>query len=149
MATKTRHVKAVIQFRRADEPEWVEVDPILRLGEPAMSMDVYKLKVGDGVRHWSEIPYLLENEMHVILEMIEQGHEEMELYYATKAWVEENTGKIKTISVNGVPQELDENKNVDIQINTSYQAGNGIVINDGIISLDNLILNCGTSTTVI
>lgn len=31
----------------------------------------------------------------------------------------------------------------------SYQAGNGIVIEDRVISLDDLILDCGTSTTVI
>lgn len=29
----------------------------------------------------------------------------------------------------------------------SYQAGNGIVIEDRIISLDDLVLDCGTSTT--
>lgn len=32
---------------------------------------------------------------------------------------------------------------------TSYIAGNGIVISSGVILLDDLILDCGTSTTVI
>ena len=104
MATKKKHVKAVIQLRRATEQEWIELDPILRLGEPALSTDVYKLKIGNGSLHWSEIPYLLQNEVDEIIELIEHG---------------------------------------------IYEAGNGIVIENKEISLDDLILDCGTSTTVI
>lgn len=58
MATKKRHVKAVIQFRRAKESEWQETNPILRLGEPALSTDKNKIKVGVGDKHWSELDYL-------------------------------------------------------------------------------------------
>ena len=91
MATKTRHVKAIIQLRRAKESEWIAKDPILRLGEPAYSTDVNKMKMGDGIHRWSELEYLSSN---------------MEI-----------------------------------------SAGNGIVINDNAIGLDDLILDCGTSTT--
>ena len=91
MATIKKHVKAVIQLRRATEQEWIDYDPILRVGEPALSIDVYKLKVGDGHKHWSELNY------------ITSGNE--------------------------------------------YIAGNGIIIANDRISLDDLILNCGTSTT--
>ena len=62
MAIVRKHVKAIIQLRRAKESEWIEVDPILRVGEPALSTDVYKLKIGNGHDHWSEIPYLLQTE---------------------------------------------------------------------------------------
>ena len=58
MATIKKHVKAIIQLRRATESEWTEVDPILRIGEPALSTDVYKLKIGNGQSHWSELEYL-------------------------------------------------------------------------------------------
>ena len=102
MATKTRHVKAIIQLRRAKESEWIEKNPILRLGEPAYSTDVNKLKIGDGIHPWSEIEYLLQSEYEEIIELIEHG---------------------------------------------MYTAGNGIVIEDRIIGLDDLILDCGTSTT--
>ena len=102
MAIVRKHVKAIIQLRRATESEWIEVDPILRVGEPALSTDVYRLKIGNGHDHWSEIPYLLQNEYEEIMELIEQG---------------------------------------------MYEAGNGIVINERVISLDDLILDCGTSTT--
>lgn len=102
MAIKHKHVKAVIQLRRAKEKEWIEVNPILRVGEPALSTDVYKLKIGDGRHHWSEIPYLLQSEYEEIMELIEHG---------------------------------------------MYDAGNGITINERVIALDDLILDCGTSTT--
>lgn len=102
MAIVRKHVKAIIQLRRATEPEWIEVDPILRVGEPALSTDVYKLKIGNGHDHWSEIPYLLQTEYEEIMELIEHG---------------------------------------------MYEAGNGIMIENRIISLDDLILDCGTSTT--
>lgn len=95
MAIKRRHVKAVIQLRRATEHEWIELNPVLRLGEPALSTDVYKLKIGDGERHWREIPYL-------------------------------------TSSGGG---------------GTEYVAGNGIIIENNMIKLDDLVLDCGTSTT--
>jgi len=58
MATMTKHVKAVIQFRRANEPEWIEKNPILREGEPALSIDMDMIKVGDGIHHWLDLEYL-------------------------------------------------------------------------------------------
>ncbi len=58
MAIKRRHVKAVIQLRRATEQEWIELDPILREGEPALSTDKNKLKIGVGNKHWSELSYI-------------------------------------------------------------------------------------------
>ena len=97
MAIKRRRVKAVIQLRRATEKEWINLNPILRVGEPALSTDVYKLKIGDGKRHWKQIPYL-------------------------------------TSSGGG-------------EGGTEYVAGNGIIIENNIIELDDLILDCGTSTT--
>ena len=62
MAIVKKHVKAIIQLRRAKESEWIEVNPILRVGEPALSTDVYKLKIGNGHDHCSDIPYMLESE---------------------------------------------------------------------------------------
>lgn len=102
MAIVKKHVKAVIQLRRAKEQEWIDLNPILRVGEPALSTDVYRLKIGNGQDHWADIPYLLENEYNEIMELIEHG---------------------------------------------MYDAGNGIIINERVISLDDLILDCGTSTT--
>lgn len=62
MATKIRHVKAIIQLRRGTEEEWVRKDPVLHNGEPAFSTDIQRIKVGDGTAHWSELPYIDERE---------------------------------------------------------------------------------------
>ena len=122
MAMIRRHVKAIIQLRRATEPEWIDVNPVLRLGEPALSTDVYKLKIGDGRRRWADIPYL-GLDTSELTELLSD--------YATKEYVDMASslgGKIDTISIQGVTQAIDANKNVDIDIS---------------------IINCGTSTTVI
>ena len=58
MGTVKRHVKAVIQFRRATEAEWIQYDPILRAGEPALSTDKMKVKVGDGITDWINLDYI-------------------------------------------------------------------------------------------
>ena len=102
MATTNKHVKAVIQLRRATEQEWINLNPVLRIGEPALSIDVNKLKIGNGKDNWLDIPYILEEEFETISELIEHG---------------------------------------------MYDAGDGIVIENRVISLDELVLDCGTSTT--
>lgn len=58
MGTVKRHVKAIIQFRRATEPEWIQYNPILRAGEPALSTDRMKVKVGDGITDWINLDYI-------------------------------------------------------------------------------------------
>ena len=57
MAIRRRHIKAVIQFRRAKESEWIQHNPILRDGEPALSTDINKFKIGNGKDHWIDLPY--------------------------------------------------------------------------------------------
>lgn len=71
MAIKKRHIKAVIQLRRAVESDWIRLNPVLRVGEPALSTDVYKIKVGDGQTHWNDLTYLNEAEMQVILDRLD------------------------------------------------------------------------------
>ena len=90
MAIPKKRIKAVIQLRRATEAEWIDHNPVLRLGEPALSTDVNKLKYGDGKSTWSELRYV-----------------------------------------------------------SDYSAGNGLVLDDYSLSIGDLILDCGTSTTVI
>ena len=102
---KTKHVKAIIRLRRALENQWIDKDPVLRLGEPAFSTDVNKLKIGDGEKHWSELDYLglSEEEIYEILED-----------YARKDY---------------------------------FYGGDGIDVNEGEISIKDMIFDCGTSTT--
>ena len=119
MAIVKKHVKAIIQLRRAKELEWIEVDPILRVGEPALSTDVYKLKIGNGHDHWSDIPYLGLDTSELIKLLKD---------YATKDYVDEHGGKINSISISGEELPIDEDKNIEFEIG---------------------IIDCGTSTTVI
>ena len=58
MATIKKHVKAIIQLRRATEQEWIDYNPVLRVGEPALSTDKNSLKIGNGKDHWKDLPYL-------------------------------------------------------------------------------------------
>lgn len=46
------------RFRRGTTIEWLATDPILKSGEPGVNLDVMKLKIGDGVKHWSQLSYL-------------------------------------------------------------------------------------------
>ena len=148
MATKHKHVKAIIQLRRAIESDWVRVDPVLRLGEPALSTDVYKLKIGDGTRKWSEIPYLLQNEFEQIISQLENLRVEDlvdGMDYATKEYVDERAGGVAAITVNGEPQIADEDRIVHLVLPV-YTAGNGVTIVNDEIALDDLVMDCGTST---
>lgn len=69
MATINRHVKAVIQLRRAKEQEWIDYNPILRVGEPALSIDKNKLKVGNGKDHWLDLPYLFDESISELIQI--------------------------------------------------------------------------------
>lgn len=125
MATKKKRVKAIIQLRRATEAQWIEKDPILREGEPAFSIDKMMLKIGNGSEHWSSLPYIPRTITSDIINILENYRVEDLLDgidYAKKSYV-------------------------DDVIRALYQAGNGIIIDNREIRLDDLILDCGTSTT--
>ena len=68
MATIKKHIKAIIQLRRATEQEWIDYNPVLRVGEPALSTDKNSLKVGNGKDHWQDLPYLFEEEIDRLIE---------------------------------------------------------------------------------
>ena len=125
MAIRRRRVKAVIQFRRATEPEWIERDPILRDGEPALSTDLNKFKIGDGKSKWSELPY--------------------QTSYSSAEGTTDYNLLFNLPYINGVRLKGSMTSQ-DLGIN-NYTAGNGIVIDDNEIKLNSLILDCGTSTT--
>lgn len=54
----------VLQLKRATAERWQEVNPVLAVGEPGFEYTTNKLKIGDGVLPWNELPYL--NEEHVV-----------------------------------------------------------------------------------
>lgn len=53
--TVEKVIKTTFKLRRGLLAEWNKVNPILFDGEPAFAIDVNILKIGDGVKHWSEL----------------------------------------------------------------------------------------------
>lgn len=56
MATKI--ITTTFQLRRGTANQWIAKDPVLALGEPGFEVDNNKLKIGDGVKKWSELDYV-------------------------------------------------------------------------------------------
>ena len=52
---------STIQFKRGAPDRWKEINPILESGEPGFEYTTNKLKIGDGVTPWNELPYLCED----------------------------------------------------------------------------------------
>jgi hypothetical protein len=48
---------ARIQLRRGKKAFWESENPILHEGEPGYERDTRKLKIGDGVTPWLDLPY--------------------------------------------------------------------------------------------
>lgn len=46
-----------IQLRRGSASAWVQANPILAEGEPAIETDTGRFKVGNGVDRWVDLPY--------------------------------------------------------------------------------------------
>jgi hypothetical protein len=46
-----------IRLRRGKKAFWESENPILHDGEPGYERDTRRLKIGDGVTHWNELPY--------------------------------------------------------------------------------------------
>ena len=51
-------VTHIYQFKRGTAQRWIEVNPILRQGEPGFEYDTGKLKIGDGFTPWASLPYI-------------------------------------------------------------------------------------------
>ena len=56
MASCTRNAR--FELRRNTSSNWTTVDPKLLAGEPGVELDTGQMKVGDGIRTWSLLPYV-------------------------------------------------------------------------------------------
>lgn len=54
----TNSVKVTLQIRHDQANNWTIRDPVLAQGEYGLEIDTFLIKVGDGVRTWSNLPYL-------------------------------------------------------------------------------------------
>jgi hypothetical protein len=46
-----------LQLRRDTAANWSSTNPKLLIGEPGVETDTGKLKIGDGVQNWNQLPY--------------------------------------------------------------------------------------------
>ena len=51
-------INAYIQLRRATAQEWLDANPVLKAGEPGIELDSFKIKIGNGNKAWSDLPYI-------------------------------------------------------------------------------------------
>ena len=47
----------IIKHRRGTAAEWAASNRVLEYGELGIEYDTYRLKIGDGTKAWSELPY--------------------------------------------------------------------------------------------
>lgn len=48
----------VIQLRRDTKANWEKYNPVLAAGEIAVQTDTFQIKVGDGLTHWADLPFV-------------------------------------------------------------------------------------------
>lgn len=51
--------RTVIQFKRGTAANLTAANPVLSIGEPGFEYDTGKVKIGDGVRAWNSLPYIV------------------------------------------------------------------------------------------
>lgn len=47
------------KFRRDTSANWTSADPTLANGEPGVEIDTGQMKIGDGLKKWSELDYFI------------------------------------------------------------------------------------------
>ena len=131
MAMIKRHVKAVIQFRRATEEQWIHCNPILREGEPALSIDVMKVKVGDGKTDWINLQYIDRNVSEDVI-FIDSTHglvgERNRLYInmhdlTALIWDGESFVELESSSIDGLKRRVTTNENDIADLRTQIVRG--------------------------
>ena len=59
-------IRITYQFKRGTKWRWLEVNPVLRAGEPGYEYDTGQLKIGDGFTPWATLPYLSVGESEMV-----------------------------------------------------------------------------------
>lgn len=54
-------LNTTFKLKRGLASRWIEVNPILAQGEPGFILDENRLKIGDGVTAWNDLPYIGES----------------------------------------------------------------------------------------
>jgi hypothetical protein len=59
------------KFRRGPASEWIADNPVLAAGEPGVEIDTGKVKLGNGVLSWIDLPYFIDEDR--VQDMIEDA----------------------------------------------------------------------------
>lgn len=59
-----KHVN--IKLRRGTAAEWTASNELLSLGEPGFEKDTRKLKIGDGITLWNDLPYITPDFINIV-----------------------------------------------------------------------------------
>ena len=51
-------LNTTFKLKRGTAARWAEVNPVLEVGEPGFVYDENRLKIGDGVTPWNDLPYI-------------------------------------------------------------------------------------------
>lgn len=51
-------INTTFKLKRGTAARWAEVNPILAQGEPGFVYDANRLKIGDGITPWNDLPYI-------------------------------------------------------------------------------------------
>ena len=51
-------INTTFKLKRGTAARWAEVNPILAQGEPGFVYDANRLKIGDGITAWNDLPYI-------------------------------------------------------------------------------------------
>lgn len=60
---ETYNVSSVFRLKRATSVTWEKLNPVLEAGEPGFDMTYCGIKVGDGITHWKDLPFVGETEV--------------------------------------------------------------------------------------
>ena len=88
------------QLRRGLASVWVKNNPVLANGEPGFEKDTFRLKIGDGVKNWLDLPYIGESDYSIAPDgnsLVLNQNNEMMLYGFEDAEI----GQIPVKSENG------------------------------------------------
>lgn len=64
--TTEKVLKTIFQLKRGQSTSWKNSNPILRVGEPGFEIDTGKLKIGNGIDAYNDLPYLTDSEIKKI-----------------------------------------------------------------------------------
>lgn len=57
MAQPPQHLELTFKLRRDEAADWAFKNPVLADGEPGLEKDTRRIKYGDGVSPWNDLPY--------------------------------------------------------------------------------------------